>query len=183
MILTKPDLEELLGKVHFKPDGTTEPARPIVTDEVDMSIQLQPNGIDLTVKAVRKFFACGVIGFNDKELPPTVPIEWDDNGSICLPEGSYLVELNETLDIPLNLVGTAIPRSTVLRTGNTVATALFDGGYVGKPSVLLVVLNSHGLTLKRNARIVQLSFHLTTEGLEDGEGYDGSYQHEGMAQG
>ena len=70
-------------------------------------------------------------------------------------------------------------RSSLLRMGAAVQTALWDPGYKGRSEALLVVSNSHGLTLQRDARVAQLVFIRIERA--DGEVYGGRYQGENMA--
>jgi dUTP pyrophosphatase len=58
-----------------------------------------------------------------------------------------------------------------------VETAVWDPGYRGRSSSLLVVHNPDGIRLKKDARVAQLIFFRTGE-VE--EGYSGIYQDERM---
>jgi dUTP pyrophosphatase len=69
----------------------------------------------------------------------------------------------------------AMPRSSLLRCGVTVHTAVWDAGYSGRSQSLMVVYNPRGFRLQRNARIVQLVFFRLTQ---ETEGYQGIYQGE-----
>ena len=71
----------------------------------------------------------------------------------------------------------ATPRSSLLRCGVTVNTAVWDAGYSGRSQSLLVVYNPGGFRLQRNARIVQLVFFQLSG---ETEGYNGTYQGENM---
>lgn len=68
----------------------------------------------------------------------------------------------------------------MLRNGASVETAIWDPGYQGRSSSLLVVSNPHGLRLKRDARVAQLVFF---DIKEVKRGYDGIYQRERMNEG
>jgi dUTP pyrophosphatase len=68
----------------------------------------------------------------------------------------------------------------MLRNGVSVETAIWDPGYQGRSSSLLVVGNSHGIRLKRDARVAQLVFF----GIKEVErGYEGIFQRERMGKG
>jgi len=71
----------------------------------------------------------------------------------------------------------ARPRSSLLRCGVTVDTAVWDAGYSGRSQSLMVVYNPLGFRLQRNARIVQLVFLRLTR---ETEGYRGAYQGENI---
>jgi dUTP pyrophosphatase len=57
-------------------------------------------------------------------------------------------------------------------------TALWEPGYRGRRQSLLVVYNSHGLRLKRNARLMQLIFLRLEKEAE--KLYSGKYQGENI---
>ncbi|HLB27762.1 MAG TPA: deoxyuridine 5'-triphosphate nucleotidohydrolase, partial [Dehalococcoidales bacterium] len=69
------------------------------------------------------------------------------------------------------------PRSSLLRCGVTVNTAVWDAGYSGRSQSLLVVYNPLGFRLQKDARVVQLVFFRLTG---ETEGYKGAYQGENI---
>jgi dUTP pyrophosphatase len=151
-----------------------------VEDYVDKEVQVQAAGIELTLNIIRKFQGNGSLGFgNDKRhLPRTDVVQFDSNGSVWLEQGTYLVDLNETVAIPADKVAFAIPRSSLLRMGVTLGTALWDPGYKGKGQVLLVVHNEYGVTLYKYTRMLQLVYMDLNK--ESAELYNGQYQHAGL---
>ena len=62
--------------------------------------------------------------------------------------------------------------------GVTVETAVWDAGYTGRSEALLIVYNSAGFYIKRDARVVQLLFMRLENAVS--QGYDGRYQHENI---
>jgi len=147
-----------------------------VTNTVDTKEQIQPAGIELTVKTIKEFKRKGALGFNNSQrvLPETKELEWDRDDRLLLDRGSYLVDLNEYVAIPINVCAIALPRSSLLRMGVSLGTALWDPGYMGHGQVLLNVNNPNGVYIYRNARILQLVFmQLTRDALKL---YDGVYQ-------
>lgn len=76
---------------------------------------------------------------------------------------------------PLDVAAMARTRSTLLRNGAVIETAVWDPGYNGRSSSLLVVHNPYGIRFKKDARIAQLVFFRINE---VGEGYTGVYQNE-----
>jgi len=124
---------------------------------VDLHAQLQPSGFDLTVREVSAFLTRGFLGFRDRDLPQTRPIFWGE-GPIRLSQGCYLVTYNEYVRIPNDICAVARPRSSLLRMGGSLLSAVWDPGYQGRSRSLLVVFNEHGLDIARNARICQLVF-------------------------
>ena len=69
------------------------------------------------------------------------------------------------------------PRSSLLRCGVNVGTAVWDAGYSGRSQSLLVVHNPSGFSLEKNARLTQLVFFELTG---ESEGYQGIYQGENI---
>ena len=49
-------------------------------------------------------------------------------------------------------------RSSLLRCGAALNNAVWDPGYHGRSEAMLVVTNSHGIKLKKNAKLVQIVF-------------------------
>ena len=151
-----------------------------VEDAVDLGVQTQPNGVELTLARAERFDGRGALAFDnaERELPPTTALPFDEGGWVCLEPGSYKVRFNETVSVPLDRYALARPRSSLLRMGVSLPTALWDSGFVGKGEGLLVVHNPHGLRLRRDARLIQLVFLQLADPVEDG--YGGRYQRTGL---
>lgn len=151
----------------------------LVSGYVDLEKQLQPSGFDLSLAEVRCFRGGGSVDFSNEErvIADSRPLSPDYDGWYWLPAGSYTVVYNEAVAMPLDVVAIARTRSTLLRNGATVETAVWDPGYKGRSSSLLVVTNPEGIRLRRDARIAQLVFFRVKE-VE--EGYSGVYQNERM---
>jgi dUTP pyrophosphatase len=171
--LTKAQLLKLLN-----PDN----GLPLVEGLLDPNVQVQPAGIDLSAQKVLAPISTATIGFTQAmtRLPVYNELEFDQDGLVHLAPGPYKIILNEIVHIPNNIVGIARPRSTIARSGADVVTALWDPGYSGRSEVLLVVHNPHGLSLYRNARIIQLCFWEVSQPLQEGTGYSGRYQLENI---
>jgi len=149
----------------------------LIRDYIDLETQLQPNGLDCTLRAVAKLKGCGRVDFDNskRQLPETEEIEFSK--WVYLPKGVYRAYLNEIVSLGKDLMALARPRSTLVRAGANVLTAVWDAGYTGRSEVGLIVHNEAGIWLSRNARIVQLVFiKLTSET----EGYKGIYAGENM---
>ncbi|KAF2014011.1 putative dUTPase [Aaosphaeria arxii CBS 175.79] len=100
----------------------------------------------------------------------------DDNSMahhLTLAHGSYLVEFNELVDMPLDLMGQIFVRSSLFRSGALISAGVMDSGYKGPVGAMLQVVNPHGLRLMRNAKLAQIVFHEMSESVD---GYDGVYQ-------
>lgn len=156
----------------------------LIEDMIDPEHQIQPNGVDLRVKKIEKFLSPGRIGFHnsDRELSEREELEFNDDGWLFLEPDAYKIGFNEILTLPLDSLAIAAPRSTLLRCGVTIETAIWDAGYRGRSESLLVVLNKNGYYIRKNARILQLVFIKLGTGTENlmREGYSGRYQLENI---
>lgn len=151
--------------------------RQLIEGYVDLDTQIQPGGFDLSLREVRVFEEMGSVDFSNEErtIASTRPLKPDEDGWYELKRGCYLIVYKEVVCMPLGLAAIARPRSTLLRCGAAVETAVWDPGYHGRSSSLLVIHNPHGLRLKRGARVAQLVF-LDINKVE--EGYSGVFQNE-----
>lgn len=152
---------------------------PLIEALVDPATQIQMNGVDFTLKEVARFGdEPGAVDFDNSErrTPETVPIEPDREGWWHLGPGPYWIVYNEVVNIPSDVFALARTRSTLLRSGAQIGTALWDSGYSGRSGSVLVVHNPAGIRLKRNARVLQLVFF----GLDApaAKTYAGQYQNE-----
>ncbi len=146
MILADEDLEPLINQ-------------GMITNFCDLSTQLTPNGIDLTLKKVEIFTSPGSIDFSNEKrtLPSTREIPFI-NEWIHLTAGSYHITFNEIVTVPEDTIALARPRSSLLRSGATIESAVWDAGFRGVSVSLLLVFNPYGISLWRNARLMQLVF-------------------------
>jgi len=153
---------------------------PLVGNMIDRDTQLQPNSVELTLRSVETLKGPGAIDFDNsqRQIPDSENIEFDAEGWIVLAPGTYKVTFNEIVDIPLDLAAIARPRSSLLRCGVTVESAVWDSGYKGRSESMLVVHNPYGFRVKRNARLLQLVFYNLHR--EVSQGYSGRYQNENI---
>jgi len=167
-VLTQHDIYRLLEQ---------EP--PIVESYINLGEQVQPNGFDMTLREVALLESSGKIAVKDtqRRLPDLAPLMFNGLGFIDLMPGVYSITYNEIVHLPRNVMALARPRSSLLRCGVTVDTAVWDAGYSGRSQSLLVVYNSQGFRLQKNARIVQIIFLWL---IRETEGYQGVYQHENI---
>ena len=157
-----------------------EELKGLVEDMIDREAQTQMCGLELTLKKVERFTSGGGLAFhnNERVLPQTEALDFDSAGWISLSPGCYLVTFNEIVSIPRDAAALARARSTLLRCGASLQTALWDPGYRGRSQSLLVVYNPAGLKLKKEARLMQLVF-LRLEKEAEKE-YSGRYQGENI---
>lgn len=141
----------------------------------DSGEQCQPAGYDVSISKIHSYpenkFKLGITKGNNstlKEVPLT-------NDCFDLDQGAYFVELNEITTIPKDAIGILLPRSTLLRNGLDIRTALFDPGYSGQPKVMLVC--HRPAIIQRFTRIGQLI--IIRSDREFATQYSGQYQGEG----
>lgn len=167
----------VLAKEHIRKLLQRKP--PLVEGFQNLDEQLQPNGFDLTLGSIALLQSPGQIAVKNsqRQVSDLSPLMFDGLGFISLPAGVYSITYNEIVHLPRNIMALATPRSSLLRCGVTVNTAVWDAGYEGRSESLLVVYHPHGFRLQRNARILQLVFLKLTE---ETEGYQGTYQGENI---
>ena len=155
-------------------------ASPLVEGYRDLEAQLQPNGFDLTLAEVAAFADPGVLTADNagRQLAATVSLPFGADGALHLEPGPYLVTLNETVNLPRDVMALGKPRSSLLRSGVAMHNAVWDAGYRGRSQALLVVYHPRGFTLSRDARVLQLVFFALAHPVE--QGYQGRYQGEGL---
>ena len=153
---------------------------PLLEGYIDLEEQVQPNGIDLTLRDVACLQTPGRIAASNSQrvVSDLAPLVFDGLGFIDLLPGAYIIIFNEIVHLPNNLMALARPRSSLLRCGVSVDTAVWDAGYSGRSQSLMVVHNPQGFRLQRNARVVQLVFLPLTG---ETEGYQGAYQKENIS--
>ncbi len=142
--------------------------------------QVQPNGVDLRLGAVLEFTGTGQITrsgktISDREPLDTVSLDDGDREGYHLDPGGYVLEYAEPVTIPEGHVGFVLPRSSLMRNGAMLNTAVWDAGYSGRGEGLLQVHNP--LTLETGARVAQLVLAVA----DHEEFYDGDYQGERLS--
>ncbi len=167
-VLSKSDILEML-----KADP------PLLEGLVSQEEQLQPNGVDLTVRDVSDLCTPGRIGRTNSQrvLSSARPIAFNKMGFMKLAAGEYLVTFNEIVHLPLDVMALARPRSSLLRCGVAIHNAVWDAGYEGRSQALLVIYNKSGFELEKDSRVLQLVFFRLTVA---GEGYQGRFQRENI---
>lgn len=149
----------------------------IIKEYIDAEIQTQIAGFDLTARDIMKLDDGGIIDFDNSErfIPEHQSMMLIENKWELEP-GGYIVRYNEIIQVPLNAIGMVLPRSTLMRIGATLCSAVWDPGYNGRGIGLLIV--NAKITVHKDARIAQIVFIKTQERLE--EGYAGTYQNENV---
>ncbi|MBR9707570.1 MAG: deoxyuridine 5'-triphosphate nucleotidohydrolase [Candidatus Diapherotrites archaeon] len=149
----------------------------MITGFIDLPIQLQPQGFDVTVSDVSRYKSRGQLDFSNKErsFPEFELLEWQEDGWwLNLEPGAYKIKTNEAFRMPLDITGFLQTRSSLLRMGATVNSGVMDAGFDGRCEFLLTVSNPNGLRLKHNARVAQMVFFKTSTKVD--EGYSGIHK-------
>ncbi len=149
----------------------------------------QPSGLDLRLGQIYEIddnkgqtqsdrLGLWVDGY--KELPKHKILDMDeyakkynDFGWLLLPNRPYIAEVQEQIQIGENNAQFYLPRSSLLRAGVNVYTALGDLGYNGKLSFLIINHSNRPFFLEKGVRFAQL---IDFEVRGGSESYDGDYQ-------
>jgi dUTP pyrophosphatase len=152
---------------------------PLVEGYINLEEQLQTNGFDLTLREIAALQTAGRIMASNAErvVSDLSPLAFDTTESIELKPGIYMITYNEIVHLPKNLMALGRPRSSLLRCGVNVGTAVWDAGYEGRSQSLLIVHHPRGFRVQKNARVAQLVFF---ELAGETEGYHGVYQGENI---
>jgi len=153
----------------FLPGSEVATALDRVTKE-----QIQPAGVDLTVDAVWELDQAGELDFSNEHRRVPEGRELAFKTPLHLSPGAYVVRYGQKVSVPADCMGLVLPRSSLMRMGATLTSAIWDPGYSGQGRGLLIVMNPHGIILHPNARIGQLTL---IRGRATGA-YSGTYQHE-----
>lgn len=138
-------------------------------------VQIQPNGVDLTLGSVFTQTTPGAIRTDSKAIGDRSTLAPSpDSQAYELDSGAYIVRYNETITIPENHIGFIYPRSSLLRNSGMINTAVWDAGYTGRGESLLQL--HQPITIEQDARIAQF---VLADATQSGT-YDGSYQEENI---
>lgn len=167
-VLSSPDIRRLIKR-----------SPPLIEGYLNLEEQLQTNGFDLTLRDVAALSSPGKIMKSNSQrvVSELVPLSFDAVESMTLGPGSYMITYNEIVHLPKYLMALGRPRSSLLRCGVNVGTAVWDAGYEGRSQSLLMVYNPRGFCVQKNARVTQLVFFQLTGSTE---GYKGAYQRENI---
>ncbi len=147
----------------------------IIKEYIDLELQTQIAGFDLTICDIMKLSNGGEIDFDNssRKIPDHESIE-PINNRWKLKPGGYIVKYNEIVEVPLDAVAIVLPRSSLMRTGGTLCSAIWDPGYKGRGIGLMITYAE--ITFHKNARIAQIMFIKNQE--KTNKGYSGTYQNE-----
>jgi dUTP pyrophosphatase len=108
----------------------------------------------------------------ERRAASTTEFPFQDDG-IHLKKGVYLVDFEESVDMPRDCAGELKTRSTLWRSGVTIEAGVIDAGYKGALGAQLNVRNPFGVRLRKGAKLAQMVV-LAME--EEVDGYQGIYQ-------
>ncbi|MCL2140118.1 MAG: deoxyuridine 5'-triphosphate nucleotidohydrolase [Dehalococcoidia bacterium] len=153
---------------------------PLIENYLDLNLQLQTNGFDLSLRSISRLTSCGKLSLDNQNrvISSQQIIEFEPGGIVHLDPGCYSIVYNEIVNLPNDIMALGLSRSSLLRSGSSLHTAVWDAGYSGRSESLLVVHNSLGQKLEKNARVLQLVF-LRLSGKS--RGYSGIYQGENLS--
>ena len=145
---------------------------------------LQPSGCDLRLGRVFEIddsLPCGIVDGNKVipeyiEVKPQFFAEYGYKNSFCIEPGKpYIFEVDRQIKIGDSNAQFYLPRSTLLRVGVDVRTALGDSGYEGSLSFLVINHRNKEFYISKGERFAQL---VDFEAKGVSEEYDGDYQND-----
>ena len=148
---------------------------PLIEQYLSLDEQLQPNGFDLTLRDASRLTSGGSMGagLDQREVSDTEPIAFDTGEWLRLIPGPYLLTFNEVVNLPLDLMALGRTRSSLLRSGASLHTAVWDAGYRGRSQALLIIHHPDGYRVQKNARLLQLVFFHLARPVS--QGYQGRF--------
>lgn len=154
--------------------------KPLIENYINLEKQLQPAGFDLTLNSIYSISSYGEIfnSYNKEDVLPIYNEIKTINELYNLNKGAYLIIYNEVINLPNDLMALVYPRSTLIRMGATIYTAIWDPGYNGRGRGLLNIFNEKGIILRKNSRIAQIVFLKLTS--SSNRKYSGKYIREGL---
>ena len=160
--------------------GLVHGSSPLIQHHLSLEEQLQPNGFDLTVREVARLLSPGSMGAGNgqRDLAGSQALAFGPGDWLNLDPGPYLITFNEVVNLPLDLMALGRTRSSLLRSGVSVHTAVWDAGYRGRSEALLVVHHPQGYRVQKGARLVQLIFFRLLRPVS--LGYQGRFQGENL---
>ncbi len=153
---------------------------PLIDHYISLPDQLQPNGFDVTLREAARLASPGSMGAGSghRELAEVKPLDFGPGGWLQLDQGPYLVAFNEVVNLPLDIMALGRTRSSLLRSGVSIHTAVWDSGYQGRSQALLVVHLPQGYRVQKDAKLMQLIFFRLDRPVS--QGYQGRFQGENL---
>ena len=131
----------------------------------DRAQKIEGSKYDLTVGKIfreRIFSRVPTIGARHREIPSAVPVKGQGRDLLpwygLWPGVSYLVQSQETVNMPPGMMGLVVSRTSIFRSHARVVGAVIDPGYMGLVTVALNVKKWNGMWLQQGARFCSIVF-------------------------
>lgn len=142
-------------------------------------VDFTPNAVDIRLGEVFEFTSDTVtLDGDNKHHRERKKIEPDADGFYTFREGYYPITLDGWIEVGEHEAGLCIPRSTLIRNGVTIYTAVYDSGYHGRMISAMYVAPGTVFRCRANERVCQ---YIVMDA-ETAYLYHGSYQEKKMAQ-
>ena len=153
----------------------------LIEDYLDLDNQLQPSSFDLTLAKVYELSKQGSIDFDNKErvISDTTEVPFNDDW-VNLRPGVYKIQYQEIVNVPKDLVGITICRTSLSRCGCDLSNGFWDPGYSGRGTAALMVHNPNGIRFKRRAKMAQITFIPINELKDENHLYQGMHKGENI---
>lgn len=157
-------------------DGKTAAGKSYVTfsSPFDSEAQIQPNGIDLRIEKITEVTGHLTVPRDDcvdHSAVNRVEAPYSQGFYSCKAERHYLVDFYESISVPDGYCAIILPRSSLLRAGAFMTSALWDTGFTGQLGASLRPLLPVGIEV--GARMCQVVF---MQAKFSGHRYSGRYQ-------
>jgi deoxycytidine triphosphate deaminase len=129
---------------------------------------VQGSGVDMRINKLFELGSEGLLRKDERKLP-----EINDVPPILEPGRYYLFVTIEKVNMPSDLLGLMLNRSSLFRCGASLRTAVVDPGYSGVLTVGIKNEGAYQIELERGARVLQMVFAEVKGGTKS---YDGRYQ-------
>lgn len=136
--------------------------------------QVQPNGVDLRVKSISHVTGKAFVpteGKADFGMVNWEELPTNDGWYELEKSAQYVVNFQEEISVSDGFCAIIVPRSSLLRAGAFITSALWDTGFQGQLGGVIRPLND--IAIQRGARLAQVLF-LRAE--FNGKRYEGRYQ-------
>lgn len=137
--------------------------------------QYQPNSIDLKLGRVYEIMdsSANIYGLYDgeKHIPQKGECEevYEDVYTL-FPNRPYWLEIEPKIEIPKDIAQFYLPRSSLLRMGVSLHTALGDSGFNGHLMFLAINHTPYAIKLGKGERVATaINFEVDSAGLYDGD--------------
>ena len=139
-------------------------------------------GFDLRLSEVYALEGSGFLGVENRDTPKTNLVgkneegkSEEDNVFVFKPGEYHLIKTMEKVNLPTNLSGIILPRTTLFRSGLVLANGIVQPGYSGELTFGLINMGKSNIKISFGARVVHITFH---EVLGEGNQYRGQWQGE-----